>query len=160
MDHQTGTYTISIRLALAPQHRRRLEHVVRTRRVAPSDLVSALIAGAEPQPVDQEARRTDTVPLLIYLTAEQRAAFQTFAGAHEIDLGALISELVAHHLEDLPDPPVPPATRNLPAELQALQRELARLQAKREQLGPGAPRWLDTYIADLELDIGQHKQQR
>jgi hypothetical protein len=55
---------------------------------------------------------------------------------------------------------VPPATRNLPAELQALQRELARLQAKREQLGPGAPRWLDTYIADLELDIGQHKQQR
>jgi hypothetical protein len=152
MQHAPGMFTIATRLLLTPQHRRRLEYAVRSRRVDPADFVSAMIVGTNPLLVDEQANshRSVFVPIRIYLTSEQRDAFRAFATTHDTDIGVLISEHVAHYLADMPDPPTPPNPSDRSAEVRAYRRELARIQARRTTLGAATPIWLDQYIADLE----------
>lgn len=151
MEHTAGMFTITTRLLLTPQHRQRLEYAVRSRRIDPADFVSALLVGNEPAPIEQHVNqeRTASIPIRVYMTSEQRDTFRAFASAHETDMSVLISEVVAHALADLPDPPTPLQNSDHKAESRAYRRELARIQARRATMA-APPFWLDQYIADLE----------
>jgi hypothetical protein len=153
MTDQSGRYTVLIQLALTPQHRRRLEYALHAVRSDAADYVSAIVAGHEPLAAGEEApQRTDRVAVRVYLTDAQRHAFEAFAHERETDVAAIISELVAQHLVDAADPPSEPAP-DRSVDLRAYRRELGRLRNRRADLGDRAPRWLTTYIADLEEEI-------
>jgi hypothetical protein len=143
---------MQISLALSLRNRRRLEYEVRQRRVDPADLVSALVADSEPLLLSLPVEPTSQpmVPMRVFFTPTQRDAFIAFSKANDVDLGQMVSMLLARYLEAFPDPPERPTTREIqPSELAAYRQELLRLQARRELLHDTAPTWLDAYIDDL-----------
>jgi hypothetical protein len=156
-----GAFTIQATLALTPEHRRRLEHVVRSGGLNPSEVISAIVASGELPLPDAAAAgaRVAQLPARIYLTPDRREALSGFVHAHELTLAAVLSELLAHHLAELPDPP--PVAERKPdrsKEIRSYRRELNRLVAQREKLQEHAPRWLDEYILDMEEEIRRMEQ--
>lgn len=95
-----------------------------------------------------------TVPTRLYLTAAQRAKLLHLVREGKADLGDIVSQMVAAHLDAMPEVPTSqPEHRDPSAELRKRRAELARLVAQRDARGPNAPAWLGSYIADLEADI-------
>jgi hypothetical protein len=157
-----GAFTIQATLALTPEHRRRLEHAVRSGGLNPSEVISAIVASGDLPLPDRAAAgtRVAQLPARIYLTPDRREALADFVHAHELSLAEVLSELLAHHLAELPDPPpvaVPRPDRS--REIRTYRRELSRLRAQREKLQEQAPRWLDEYILDMEEEIQRMERQ-
>jgi hypothetical protein len=150
-------FTLTSTLMLTPVHRSRLQHAVRTRRIDPADLISAILAGTQPHPIDAQAahERVLAVPIRVYLTAEQRDMLLLYAQQHSAQVSELISQIVAEFLQELDDPTTAPESPAQPHEQSGYRRELLRLRAHRANLGRRSPSWLDRYIADLEafLDL-------
>jgi hypothetical protein len=100
-----------------------------------------------------------TVPTRLYLTAQQRLKLERLLRERQLDMAEVVSEIVAAHLDALPDaPPPPPAPADPAAELRARRGELARLRARRDAAGDTAPAWLHAYIAELEAEIRSMEQ--
>ena len=159
MTQVAGTYTIHLSLALSLRNRRRLEYEVRRRRVDPADLVSAIVADSEPLllSLPMEPLPIPLIPMRVFFTPAQRDQFVAFSKTNSLDLGQMVSALLARHLELFPDPPERAVSGGLSAsELGAYRQELDRLMARRAQLSDTAPTWLDTYIDDLEFFVEQH----
>lgn len=155
-ERQFGAFTISTRLLLSTEHRTRLERLVRTRQADLADMVSEIIADTDLDWLDAQAVRGEAViPVRVFLTAEQRTRFEELAHQRDTDLAVIVSGLVAHFLDTLPEvPPEPPAPVADPREeLRKRRSELARLRARRDAVGQAAPMWVHSYIADLEAEV-------
>lgn len=101
-----------------------------------------------------------TIPTRVYLSDAQRAKLQQLVLREGVDLPELLTELLARHLDALPDTPAPapaPAPPDV-ADIAAKRAELARLHARKQASGGTALAWLDAYIADLEAEIRTMKQ--
>jgi hypothetical protein len=101
-----------------------------------------------------EREGTFTIPTRVFVTEEQRAKLQQLVLREGVELPDLLSDLLAQHLDALPEAsgaPAPAAPSR--ADLGAKRAELARLRARKQASGANAPTWLDGYIADLEADI-------
>jgi hypothetical protein len=153
MPQPAGTYTLQLNLNLSLRNRRRLEYEIRQRRVDPADVISAIVADADPLllSLPYEASPEPAIPMRVYVSQTQRDRFIAFANSNQTDVSTLIAALLAQYLESFPDPPAAVEHRSTnPAEIAAYRRELVRLQAHRKQLRADAPQWLELYIADLE----------
>jgi hypothetical protein len=108
-----------------------------------------------------EREGTFTIPTRVFLSEEQRAKLQQLVLREGVDLPELLTELLARHLDALPEAtPYAPAPAPAPrAEIAAKRAELARLRARKQVSGADAPAWLDGYIADLEAEIRGLEQQ-
>jgi hypothetical protein len=162
MTERQGEFTVPTRLYLSPQHRVQLEHVVREQDCDLADLVSRIVADyldaspSLPAPPEQPSQHTGEVPTRLYLTPQHRAQMEHLGHEQDYTLADLVSQIVAGYLDTLPVVPVPstPAS-DRSDELRRHRSELARLRAKRDAAGPHAPAWLNSYIADLEAEIGR-----
>jgi hypothetical protein len=100
-----------------------------------------------------------TIPTRVFLTAEQREKLFVLAREHDVDLPELLTELLVSFLEHLPgyeeDGTSPEPTSESAEELRLRHAELRRLRARAVAAGDAAPRWLTSYIADLEREVGR-----
>jgi len=98
-----------------------------------------------------------TIPTRLFLTPEQRAKLEHMVRAEKSDLASAVSQIVAEFLDTLPEPTPEPvaATPDARGAIRQRRAELARLRARRDAAGGGAPAWLHAYIADLEAEISR-----
>lgn len=105
-----------------------------------------------------------TISTRIYLTARQRERLLLLAREHDIDLPELLTELLVSFLEHLPEEaPTPAGERDEPGEqdnpdaekLRERRAEVRRLQARLTMLGDEAPRWLASYVVELEGEVAR-----
>ncbi|MBO9343743.1 MAG: hypothetical protein J7454_17450 [Roseiflexus sp.] len=155
MTERQGLFTVQTSLYLSPENRARLEHLVRERRSNPPDVVSQILAE---HPLSQLSSDTDgadgePIHMRIYLTPEQRQAFETYLATHKTTLSVLVSRIVANHLATLPVPPPAPPPPRPKADLAKRRADLARLKARRDEAGKEAPAWLHAYIAQMEAEL-------
>jgi hypothetical protein len=162
MTQQQGLFTIQTWLSLTPEHRARLEWLVREEGGDPADTLTRIVDAADLGAVHPADDRPagDPLPVRVYLSPEQRAAFDQLVEEHKTPLPDILSQLVAAHLADLPTPPAreespPPDTA---AETRRRRNELARLRARRDAAGATAPAWLHAYIAELESELGLQRR--
>ncbi len=107
-----------------------------------------------------------TIQTRVYLTAEQREQLFIMARDHGIDLPELLTELLASFLDHLPDytsdeaPPMEePDTSDIAQQIRQRRAEIRRLRARATAGGDAPPRWLKSYIADLESELARLEQQ-
>ena len=155
MTERQGLFTVQTSLYLSPENRARLEHLVRERCSNPPDVVSQILAE---HPLSQLSSDTDgadgePIHMRIYLTPEQRQAFETYLATHKTTLSALVSRIVADHLATLPVPPPAPPPPRPKADLAKRRADLARLKARRDEAGKEAPARLHAYIAQMEAEL-------
>ncbi len=154
MTEQQGLFTVQSILYLTKEQRARLEHLVRTERIDPADLVSQIVAdcSVDRLPCPDRERGEAAVPVRLYLAPAQRQHFDDWTHMYRAGLPDLISAVVGQYLDRLPDisraPTLPP-----PTDIQRLRGDLGRLRARRDAEGRLAPAWLGQYIADLEAEI-------
>ncbi|MCS6839498.1 MAG: hypothetical protein NZ699_07250 [Roseiflexus sp.] len=155
MTEPQGLFTIQTSLYLLPEHRARLEHLVRERRSNPPDVVSQILADypLTQLPSDLNGIKGEPIHMRIYLTPEQRAAFEAHLAAHNMTLSALVSRIVADYLATLPAPPPAPPSPRPTVDLAKRRADLARLKARRDEAGTNAPAWLHAYIAQMEAEL-------
>jgi hypothetical protein len=97
---------------------------------------------------------TYTVPTRLYLTLEQRVKLEHLVREHHTELADLVSSIVGDYLDGLSVEPLPPSIgRDRDEDLRTRRAELSRLRSRRDAAGDAAPSWLNSYIADLELEI-------
>lgn len=155
MTERQGLFTVQTSLYLSPENRARLEHLVRERHSDPPDVVSQILADypLTRLPEDTNGIEGEPIHMRIYLTPEQRAAFETHLAAHKMTLSALVSRIVADRLADMPAPPAAPPPPRPKADLSKRRADLARLKARRDEAGKDAPAWLHAYIAQMEVEL-------
>lgn len=105
-----------------------------------------------------------SIPVRIFLTAEQRQRLAVLVRAHDIDVADLLSELLISFIEHMPDAasdaaPADAASTDAPAataaEIANRRAEVQRLHARIEAAGADAPGWLRQYVADLERELAR-----
>ncbi|MCS6938763.1 MAG: hypothetical protein RMJ55_08795 [Roseiflexaceae bacterium] len=155
MTERQGLFTIQTSLYLSPENRARLEHLVRERRSNPPDVVSQILADypLTRLPSETDGIEGEPIHMRIYLTPEQRAAFEAHLAEHKTTLSALVSRIVADHLAALPVPPPAPPPPRPNVDLAKRRADLARLKARRDEAGKNAPAWLHAYIAQMEVEL-------
>jgi hypothetical protein len=155
MTERQGLFTIQTSLYLSPENRARLEHLVRERHSEPPDVVSQILADhpLAQLPLDTNGVEGEPIHVRIYLTPEQRAAFEAHLAAYDMTLSALVSRIVADHLADMPAPPPAPPPSRPKVDLAKRRADLARLKARRDEAGKDAPAWLHAYIAQMEVEL-------
>jgi hypothetical protein len=159
MTERLGAFTVSTRLLLSVEQRAQLERLVRSQRIDLADLVSMVVADrcdALPSALVARPAGAATIPIRLFLTAEARGQIEAFTHAHQVDLADLVSQIVADHLDTLPDTspaPAPAPTADSGKQLRQRRAELGRLRARRDAAGAQVPAWLASYIAELEADL-------
>ena len=155
MTERQGLFTVQTSLYLSPENRARLEHLVRERHSDPPDVVSQILADypLTQLPFDTNGIEGEPIHMRIYLTPEQRAAFEAHLAEHKTTLSALVSRIVADHLATLPALPLEPPPPKPKADLAKRRADLARLKARRDEAGKDAPVWLHAYIAQMEAEL-------
>ncbi|HEU5087592.1 MAG TPA: hypothetical protein VFT99_09110 [Roseiflexaceae bacterium] len=150
---QIGTYTVLTQLSISDDDRRKLERLVRDRRLNPSDIVSSLLSGMQPLLPSEEDHGSHTVrvPVHVYLTATQRVEIEGYAEQHEQSIAAVLSAMVIQALRAVPAPVAEPEPAPA-AGARPTGSELERLRARKAAAGQSAPRWLGEYIAQLERE--------
>lgn len=143
----TGTFSMQLQLELTVGECRKLAHIVHVQSSDPADVVSNLVASA--QPVEPREIRAQTLPMRIYLLPERRSDLIKMAEQLDCRVDNLVSAMVAHELAALPEVALPPA-ENQPEAPRTLQNDLQRLKARRLAAGAAIPPWLDSYIEQLE----------
>jgi hypothetical protein len=156
MTQQHGLFTIQTWLMLTDEQRGRLEWLVREQGGDLADTLTRIVGDSPlahvPAPADAGG---EPLPARLYLTIEQRDAFERLVAEHKLPLPEILTRIVAAHLAQLAAPPMPEPARVAPSpgELRARRNELARLRARRDAAGATAPPWLHAYIAQLEADL-------
>jgi hypothetical protein len=157
MTQTHGLFTIQTWLTLVPQQRARLERLVREQGGDLADTLSRIVAERrlDQLPSAPERPAGENLPVRVFLTPEQRDAFEGFVAANKIPLPNLLSQIVAERLAELPDAPArePAPAAPTAAETRKLRSDLARLRAQRDAAGATAPAWLHAYIAELEDEL-------
>ncbi len=155
MTERQGLFTVQTSLHLSPENRARLEHLVRERHSDPPNVVSQILADypLTRLPADTDGIEGEPIHMRIYLTPEQRAAFEEHLAEHQTTLSALVSRIVADHLATLPLPPPAPPPPKPKVDLAKRRADLARLKARRDEAGKDAPAWLHAYIAQMEVEL-------
>ena len=150
---QIGTYTVLTQLSISDDDRRKLERLVRDRRLNPSDIVSSLLSDMQPllAPEQGDSSHNVRVPVHVYLTAMQRVEIEDYAEQHEQPVAAVLSAMVVQALRTVPAPVGEPEPAPA-ASARPTGTELERLRARKAAAGRAAPRWLDEYIAQLERE--------
>lgn len=95
-----------------------------------------------------------TIPTYIFLTQAHRAKLERLLHERELDLAALLTEIVTSYLDQLPDP-VAASAAPQSDELPRRRAELQRLRARVAAAGSSAPEWLRGLVADLEAEIAR-----
>src|SRR5690349_14735557 len=155
MTERQGAFTVSTQLFLSPERRARLERLVLEQRAELADIVSSVVADhvdalASVGAADREG--TVAIPTRLYLTPAARERIEHLTHDRGIELADLISEIVAAYVDTLP-PPLPEPVPDHSQELRRRRTELARLRARRDAAGAGAPAWLNEYIAEIEAEV-------
>ncbi|NOK58258.1 MAG: hypothetical protein GFH27_549279n64 [Chloroflexi bacterium AL-W] len=105
-----------------------------------------------------ERQGTFTIPTRLYLSEGHRTLLEHIVRQQRVDLAEWISAVVAEHLDTLADAP-PPANEEVETdgseEIARRRAEIAKLRARRKADGRKAPKWLDSYIATLEEEVGR-----
>lgn len=155
MTERQGLFTVQTSLYLSPDNRARLEHLVRERHSNPPDVVSQILADypLTRLPAETDGVEGEPIHMRIYLTPEQRAAFEAHLAARNMTLSALVSRIVADHLATLPAPPPASPPPRPKVDLAKRRADLARLKARRDEAGKNAPAWLHAYIAQMEVEL-------
>jgi len=150
---------MSTRLLLSGEQRARLAELVRSQRIDLADMVSMIVAdhcAALPSTIVMRPAGAVTIPIRLFLTAEARQQIEAYTHAHEIDLSALVSQIVGGYLDtltDRPSAPVPAPASDSGEQLRQRRAELGRLRARRDAAGAQTPAWLESYIAELEAEL-------
>src|SRR5262245_21342372 len=154
MTERQGASTVSTQLFLTPERRARLERLVLDQRVELADIVSSVVADhIESLASGGEVRESAVaIPTRLYLTPAARERIEQLIHERGVELADLISEVVAAYVDTLPQPPPEPAPDHS-QELRQRRAELARLRARRDASGAGAPAWLNEYIAEIEAEV-------
>jgi hypothetical protein len=159
MTERQGAFTVSTRLLLGGEQRAQLAQLVRSQRIDLADMVSMIVADhcdALPSKLVARPAGALTIPIRLFLTAEAREQIEAWMHAREIDLSALVSQIVGDYLDTQPDtspaPDPAPASDNA-EQLRQRRAELGRLRARRDAAGAQAPAWLMSYIAELEAEL-------
>jgi hypothetical protein len=159
MTEQQGLFTIQTWLSLTPEDRRRLEWLVREQGSDLADTATRIIADwpLDRLPAVKARPAGEPVPLRVYLSAEQRTAFDQYVNQLKMPLPELLSQIVAEHLAGVSTPPAAsdPQSAQPDGNLRRQRAELARLRVRRDAAGATAPAWLNSYIADLEAEIAR-----
>lgn len=155
MTERQGLFTVQTILVLSPEHRAQLEHLVRERRSEPADVITQILAE---RPLDQlpssvVAAEGEAIHARIYLTPEQREAFEEHLAAHDLELSPMVSQIVADYLTTLPAIPAPVVAAPPRVDIGKRRADLARLRARRDAAGNAAPAWLNDYIAEMESEL-------
>ncbi len=155
MTERQGLFTVQTILVLSPEHRAQLEHMVRERRSDPASVISQILAE---RPLDQlpsgvAGSEGEAIHVRMYLTPEQREAFEEHLAAHDIELAAMVSQIVAEYLATLPAIPAPVAAAPPRLDIGKRRADLARLRTRRDAAGSAAPAWLNDYIAEMESEL-------
>lgn len=155
MTERQGLFTVQTTLCLSLENRMRLDHLVRERHSNPPDVVSQILADypLAQLPREIDALEGEPIHIRIYLTPEQRAAFEAHLARHQMTISALVSHIVADRLSTLPPPPPVSSSPKPKIDLTKRRADLARLKARRDEAGKDAPAWLHAYIAQMEVEL-------
>ncbi|HWQ11544.1 MAG TPA: hypothetical protein VNL77_02020, partial [Roseiflexaceae bacterium] len=106
MTQRQGLFTVQTWLILTARQRARLEWLVRQQGGDLADTLSRIVAEHPLDRLPGTAQPAgEPLPVRVFLTAEQREAFERWVEANKIPLPDLLSQIVAAHLAGLPDPP-------------------------------------------------------
>lgn len=154
MTERQGLFTVQTSLLLSTDNRMRLEQLVRERGGDAADVISQIIAERrlDQLPADG-AVAGEMIHVRLYLTPEQRQAFEAHLAANELHLSTLVSLIATEYLSVLPEArPAPPPPLPV-ADIARRRADLARLRARRDAAGKHAPLWLHAYIAQVEAEL-------
>lgn len=103
--------------------------------------------------MNDEGKYSMIVRLL--LTAEQRARLYELCHRDRIDVVDALTNIVAGYLDRRDDLTPDDAPAPEQHDRDTLRRQLRQLRSQASRLGQDAPPWLQSYIHDLEQELGR-----